>query len=98
VGGTPVPSAAWRRWAVKSQASVPLPGRAPGAPVFALELTRSRTGPAGARWPLQWRPGGWAPLVSPEETDDAKPFPSLARAALSLPAGGPADEGWRRAG
>jgi protein ImuA len=98
VGGAPVPSAAWRRWTVKAGASVPLPGRAPGAPVFALELTRSRSGPAGAGWRLEWRPGCWAPLAPCEEDDDAKPFPSLARASLSLPAGGPADAGWRRAG
>ncbi len=98
VGGAPVPSAAWRRWAVGARASRPLPGRAPGAPVFALALTRSRTGPAGERWMLEWRPGGWALPGPIEENDDAKPLPSLAGASLSLPAGGPADAGWRRAG
>lgn len=99
VGGAPVPSAAWRRWTVGARSSLPLPGNAPGAPVFALELARDRTGPAGARWTLEWCPGGWAPLPPPQENEDApRRSPSLARASLPLPPGRQAAASWRRAG
>lgn len=98
VGGAPVPSAAWRRWTVGALASAALPGKAPGRPRFALELTRSRTGPAGMRADLEWQPGGWAPAEEEREDAAAVAGPALARLPLSLPAGGPADTGWRRAG
>ena len=47
------PSAAWSRWRIS-----PAPSRAPddelGPPSFVAELTRSRAGPAGARFTLDW--------------------------------------------
>ncbi len=81
VGGEPVPSAAWRRWSVGSRASQPLEAGAPGHPAFTLDLQRNRTGPAGGRWQMEWRPDGWRTL----EPDHA-PQPPLSRPALPVPA------------
>jgi len=83
VDGEPVPSAAWRRWSVSSRASLPLEAGAPGHPAFTIDLQRNRTGPAGARWHMEWRPDGWRTL----EPDHA-PDTSLSRSPLSLPAVG----------
>jgi protein ImuA len=47
-------SAAQTRWSVAAAPSVALPGKAPGAPVFDVELTRQRAGPSGMRWQLEW--------------------------------------------
>jgi len=50
----PAPSAAQTRWQVTSAPSRPLPGRAPGAPVFDLTLLRQKSGPCGLNWQLEW--------------------------------------------
>ena len=47
-------SAAQTRWSVAAAPSTALPGKAPGAPVFDVELTRQRAGPSGMRWQLEW--------------------------------------------
>ena len=47
-------SAAQTRWSVAAAPSTALPGKAPGAPVFDVELTRQRAGPSGLRWQLEW--------------------------------------------
>jgi len=83
VDGEPVPSAAWRRWSVGSRASIPLEADAPGHPAFTLELQRNRTGPAGTRWDMEWRPDGWRML----EPDHA-PHTPLSRPHLPVPAVG----------
>ncbi len=53
-GAEPVPSAAETRWRVAAAASRALPGNAPGAPVFDIELLRQRSGPCGLSWRLEW--------------------------------------------
>ena len=53
-GTEPVPSAAETRWRVAAAPSRALPANAPGAPVFAIELLRQRSGPSGLRWQLEW--------------------------------------------
>jgi protein ImuA len=40
--------------AVAASPSTALPGKAPGVPVFDVELTRQRAGPSGLRWQLEW--------------------------------------------
>jgi protein ImuA len=52
--GAAQPSAASSRWQVATAASAPLPGHAPGAPVFALTLLRHRGGIAGFSCLLEW--------------------------------------------
>lgn len=47
-------SAAQTRWSVAAAPSMALPGKAPGAPVFDVELTRQRAGPSGMTWRLEW--------------------------------------------
>jgi protein ImuA len=46
-------SAAWTRWRVNAAPSL-APAREIGPPAFSLELVRSRTGPAGARFIVEW--------------------------------------------
>lgn len=46
-------SAAWTRWAVAPAPSVAA-ARELGAPAYALDLIRSRAGPAGARFTVEW--------------------------------------------
>lgn len=46
-------SAAWTRWAVAPAPSV-AEARELGAPAYALDLIRSRAGPAGARFIVEW--------------------------------------------
>ncbi|HRP10270.1 MAG TPA: hypothetical protein PLK37_04485 [Terricaulis sp.] len=46
-------SAAWTRWRIASAPSA-APARELGAPAYALELIRSRAGPAGARFIVEW--------------------------------------------
>ena len=53
-GTEPVPSAAETRWRVAAAPSRALPANAPGAPVFAIELLRQRSGPSGLSWQLEW--------------------------------------------
>jgi len=53
-GAEPVPSAAETRWQVAAAPSRALPANAPGAPVFAIELLRQRSGPSGLSWQLEW--------------------------------------------
>lgn len=53
-GAEPVPSAAETRWRVAAAPSHALPANAPGAPVFAIELLRQRSGPSGLSWQLEW--------------------------------------------
>ena len=71
----PVPSATDTRWAVSAVPSRVLEANAPGSPAFELELLRRRSGPAGARWQLEWNrdrlvftdpalPGAVVPLPS----------------------------------
>lgn len=50
----PRPSAAQTRWLVRAAPSFGLPGKAPGHPVFDIELLRQRSGPSGLRWRLEW--------------------------------------------
>lgn len=54
LGAAPMPSVAETRWAVTAAPSRELEENAPGAPAFALDLLRWRSGPAGARWRLDW--------------------------------------------
>lgn len=54
IDAEPAPSAAQTRWQVSAAPSRALPGKAPGAPVFAIELLRQRSGPAGLNWRLEW--------------------------------------------
>lgn len=53
-GARPAPSAAASRWLVRSAPSIPLEAEAPGHPAFALDLVRSRSGPAGGGWIVEW--------------------------------------------
>jgi protein ImuA len=53
-GAEPVPSAAETRWRVAAAPSRALSANAPGAPVFAIELLRQRSGPCGLGWQLEW--------------------------------------------
>ena len=46
-------SAAWTRWRIASAPSV-AEARELGAPAYAIELTRNRAGPAGARFIIDW--------------------------------------------
>jgi protein ImuA len=50
----PVPSAADTRWAISAAPSQALEAKAPGAPMFEIELLRRRAGPSGMRWRLEW--------------------------------------------
>lgn len=50
----PNPSAAHTRWHVAAAPSAALEADAPGAPAFALTLTRQRGGREGARFLLEW--------------------------------------------
>lgn len=54
VDAEPVPSAAETRWQVAAAPSYALPGNAPGAPCFDIELLRCRSRPAGQSWRLEW--------------------------------------------
>lgn len=54
IDAEPSPSAAQTRWQIAAAPSRELPGKAPGAPVFAVELLRQRSGPAGLAWELEW--------------------------------------------
>ncbi len=54
VDAEPVPSAAETRWQVSAAPSQALPGNAPGAPCFDIELLRCRSRPAGQSWRLEW--------------------------------------------
>jgi protein ImuA len=58
-------SAAWTRWNV-SPAPSQAPNRELGAPTYALELTRNRAGPAGARFTIEWNAhaGAFADVAS----------------------------------
>ncbi|MGL6043957.1 MAG: ImuA family protein [Sandaracinobacteroides sp.] len=97
------PSAAWRRWSVASLPSRPLAARAPGAPAFAFELTRSRSGPAGAQGALCWRAGSLADQPVPETADDAPRPRTLACPPVPVPVGRPLPRerhasGWQQPG
>jgi protein ImuA len=96
VGAEQQPTAAWRRWSVASAASRPLEARAPGAPAFAFELLRNRSGPAGSRHAVEWRAGRLAAPTTPSVPESAD-VASLARLPLSLPAGGSLPAGRRAA-
>jgi protein ImuA len=48
------PSSAVTRWSVRSIASSPLPGEAPGHPVFELTLLRHRQGIPIRSWRVEW--------------------------------------------
>lgn len=50
----PAPSAAQTRWRVAAAPSRALPGRAPGAPAYDIELLRQKGGPGGLHWRLEW--------------------------------------------
>jgi protein ImuA len=54
VAGTPAPSAAATRWAVRAVPSVPLEANAPGHAALDVELLRQRGGRAGGRWIMEW--------------------------------------------
>lgn len=50
----PQPSAAESRWSVRSAASTPLEGGAPGRPAFSVTLLRNRSGAATGTWMMEW--------------------------------------------
>lgn len=54
LNATPAPSVAETRWTVAAAPSRELEAQAPGAPAFALELLRWRSGAAGGRWQMEW--------------------------------------------
>lgn len=54
IAGTPGPSAAETRWAVRSAASLPLEANAPGHPMLDIELLRQRGRAAGGCWQVEW--------------------------------------------
>ena len=78
---TPVPSTAQTRWQVNSAPSRPLPGCAPGAPVFDITLLRQKSGPCGLSWRLEWDRDR---RVFLEATSSALRLPSLLSDRLSL--------------
>ncbi|WP_246549078.1 ImuA family protein [Ancylobacter oerskovii] len=95
--GRPLPSAGATRWQVRSASSRPLPGDAPGAPAFLVDLLRHRAGHAGASWHLEWD----------RETCSFRDVVALPRPVVSVPvrrkaghpaAGGAAPLAFRRAG
>lgn len=53
-GADPCPSAAETRWSVRSCASQPLEGGAPGRPSFSATLLRRRGGGATGTWIMEW--------------------------------------------
>jgi protein ImuA len=53
-GASPTPSAAATRWRVRAAPSIPLEADAPGHPAFVIDLVRSRAGPAGRSWNVDW--------------------------------------------
>ncbi|WP_409611582.1 ImuA family protein [Brevundimonas sp.] len=53
-GAAPQPSAAESRWSVRSAASTPLAGGAPGRPAFSATLLRNRAGAALGTWMMEW--------------------------------------------
>lgn len=54
VAACPAPSAAATRWMVHPLPSRPLADKAPGFPVFAVQLIRQRGGVAGLSWSVEW--------------------------------------------
>lgn len=54
IAATPAPSAAETRWSVRSAASEPLEGEAPGRPSFSVTLLRRRGGGAPRSWIVEW--------------------------------------------
>jgi protein ImuA len=50
----PVCSAADTRWRIEAAPCQALEAKAPGAPMFAIELLRRRAGSSGMRWRLEW--------------------------------------------
>lgn len=80
LGAEPAPSAATTRWSVEPAPSTPLEANAPGRPAFALGLLRSRSGPAGSSWHVEWD-------RERASFDERAP---LSRPVVSLPAGGAA--------
>lgn len=73
-------SAAWTRWRVAHAPSAAEPDEL-GRPAFAIELLRSRFGPSGARFTLEWN----ADARSFDERD-------MARDLSAAPQYGPADQ------
>lgn len=53
-GAAPQPSAAESRWSIKSAASIPLEGGAPGRPAFSAKLLRHRGGAAVVASLMEW--------------------------------------------
>lgn len=53
-GAAAQPSAAETRWLVRSAASTPLEGGAPGRPAFSATLVRNRAGAALGTWIMEW--------------------------------------------
>lgn len=87
IDAEPVPSAAQTRWHVIAAPSRALPGHAPGAPAYDIELLRQKAGPSGQNWRLEWDRDR---LVFREAT--------LSGAVVSVPAHRPAaDAGARNA-
>ena len=54
IDAEPVPSAAQTRWRVGAAPSCALPGHAPGAPAYTIELLRQKAGPSGLHLQLEW--------------------------------------------
>jgi len=87
-GASPTPSAAASRWRVRAAPSIPLEADAPGHPAFVIDLVRSRAGPAGRSWNVDWnRDQRSFHLRIPE--DLAAASQPLSRGMAAAPAGGP---------
>lgn len=74
-GGRPTPSAGVTRWQVSAAPSRTLPGDAPGAPAFLVELLRHRAGHADGAWHLEWD----------RETSSFRDIVALPRPVVSVP-------------
>lgn len=54
IDAAPDATVAHTRWGVRAAPSVALAANAPGHPLFDVELLRSRAGPAGGVWRMEW--------------------------------------------
>lgn len=91
-GAQPEPSAALTRWRIRAAPSTPLEADAPGHPAFNVELLRDRAGAAGRNWIVEWDRDS---RIFKDRIREA--VPSLSGGMVSVSAGGPSDEGARRA-
>ena len=85
-GAAPQPSAAESRWSVRSAASTPMEGGAPGRPAFCATLLRNRAGARLETWMMEWDREGRS-FVEP---------PTLFGRVAPLAAHRPAETPWVR--